>query len=242
MCAPVVVPSCRRIAPVTQAPRPHACLPVHPSVITSGPINPLMCENTMQNRKCFFLGGTVSVALSAALLSACGGGGDGTPTTSSSCTVGTACVTDTDCGTGTRCSNDQCTKIYCLADGSSCSTNDVCASKTCVLTKSLSEPNVCMQPDAPRPEGTECSSQAPCVTGILCNTHDGWCVAPGSITQSQPCSDSAQCITGLVCNCGQGHNCSAPSGYGALCCSNSDCQSLNCQRDSTDVYSNSHCL
>ena len=192
----------------------------------------------MQNRMCFSFGLTVVFTLSAALLSSCGGG----DAERVSCTVGTACVTDTDCATGTRCSNDQCTKIHCLANGSSCSTNDVCASETCVLTISLSEPNVCMQPNAPRPEGAECNEQAQCATGLLCNTNEGWCVAPGSIAEGKWCSDAAQCVTGLICNCGSGTTCSVPSGYSEVCRSDADCESsLTCQSDSSAVYSNKYC-
>jgi hypothetical protein len=140
------------------------------------------------------------------------------------------------CGPNLFCDPTATTCVDALAAGAACKTSDQCASGTFCVAGA----NGAMTCSA-GPEGTPCSSQMPCPTGLFCSEMDNTCHAPGS--NGAQCNDSSQCIATNYCvvGGGSGTGCQPKPSLGGACWTDVPCadgfycdlDSRSCKADAT---------
>ena len=136
-----------------------------------------------------------------------------------SCTHGTRCTMDDDCGNGMRCNGTSCTRVLCLKRGEACEIDDLCAEGACVDAGASS---ICWS--GSRPEGYGCTESSQCASGLECNGGSGRCATPGAAGIGESCGVDADCASNLCRTCGppDAWGCVNPGNAGDNCCPSSE--------------------
>jgi hypothetical protein len=134
------------------------------------------------------------------------------------------------CQTSTQCQSGEC--VF-ASDGGVTPTCGACAAPLALGANCESTPGACpvgaacassqtCQPITMGGVGAMCDfEEAPCKSGLVCDTTKSQCVTPG--TAGTPCTFATTCAVGLTCS-SMTQTCQPPAPSGAACTTASDCE------------------